>query len=101
MNFLMFSAVPWMIMCSFSSRKVRFVSSASCFSFSAGRLGNGLTRIHFWSRGTPVMNFASSFSSFSVDTLHVWHLSQLASSMHLSHVSMRAGGNVFWASVTR
>ena len=101
MNFLMFSAVPWTIRCSFSSRKERLVSSASCFSFSVSKLGSGLTRIHFWSRGTPVMNFASSFSSFSVDTLHVWHLSQLASCMRLSHVSMRADGNVFWASVTR
>ena len=101
MNFLMFSAVPWMIMCSFSSRKVRFVSSASCFSFSAGRLGNGLTRIHFWSRGTPVMNFASAFSGGSVGTPHVWQVSQLASSMRLSHASMCAGGNVFCASVTR
>ena len=98
----MFSALPWIIRWpSCSSRKDKFVFSASCFSFSAGKLANGLTRIHFWSRGTPVMNFVSVFSVFVVSTLHVWHMLQLAVSMRLSQVSMRAGGNFFCAVVTR
>lgn len=98
----MFSVFPWMIRCPFfSSRNERFVSSASCVSFSAGKLANGLTRIHFWSRGTPVMNVVSAFSVFAGFMVHVWHVLQLAVSMRLSHVSMRAGGNFVCASLTR
>ncbi len=71
----MFSASPWMIKCpSCSSRKERFACSANCFSCSTDKLANGLMRIHFWSRGTPVMNLVSVFSVFAGSTVQVGHV---------------------------